>query len=121
MVKLMGELLWVQHTSFSRICVYLDVSGAIPESTTLSYKDFEWLQTIDYKLIPFRCRKCHENGHLFYDYPLPQDSKPPPNKSPSDPEGFIPSPKARKPIPKNKGRETQFPQATNSNPFAVLE
>ena len=24
---------------------------------------------MDYEHIPFRCRKCHEHGHLFRDYP----------------------------------------------------
>ena len=29
--------------TFSQICVYLDVSGAIVESIALSYEDLEWL------------------------------------------------------------------------------
>lgn len=25
---------------------------------------------MDYEHVPFRCRKCHEHGHLFRDFPL---------------------------------------------------
>lgn len=38
---------------FPKICVYLDVSGGIPKSITLSCEDFEWLKTLDYEFIPF--------------------------------------------------------------------
>ena len=65
-----------RYTAFTRICVYLDVSGEIPDSITLSYEDLEWMQTLYYEFIPFRCRKCHEHGHLYRDYPLIQASKP---------------------------------------------
>ena len=42
-----------RYITFARICVYLDVSGTIHESITLSYEDSEWLQTLDYEFIPF--------------------------------------------------------------------
>lgn len=70
-----------RYTTFARIDVYLDVSGAIPESIALSYEYYEWLQTLDYEFIPFRCRKFHEHGHLYRDFHLAQASKPPSNKS----------------------------------------
>ena len=106
---------------YTWIFVYLNLLRAIPKYITLSYEDFKWLQTLDYEFITFRCRKCHEHGHLFHDCPLVQASKPPPNKAPSDPEGVTPNPKARKPIFKKKEKETSTPQATNTNPFVVLE
>ena len=28
------------------------------------------MQTVDYEHIPFRCRRCHEHGHLLRDCPL---------------------------------------------------
>ena len=119
-IKTEGITRHKRFTTFSRICVYLDVSRAIPESITLSYEDSEWIQTLDYEFIHFRCKKCHEHGHLFRDYPLVQASKPPPNKAPSNPKGFTHAPKARNSIPKNQRKETLAPQATNTNPFAVL-
>ena len=53
-----------RYTSFSRICVYLDLSKELPEAINLSWEDEEWLQPIDYEHISFRCRQCHEYGHL---------------------------------------------------------
>ena len=32
--------------------------------------DEEWVQTIEYEHIPFRCLRCHEHGHLLRDCPL---------------------------------------------------
>jgi hypothetical protein len=59
-----------KYTSYARICVYMDISKALPGSVTLEYQDEDWNQTIDYEHIPFRCRKFHEHGHLFRDCPL---------------------------------------------------
>jgi hypothetical protein len=59
-----------KYTSYARICIYMDISKALPGSITLEYQDDDWSQTIDYEHIPFRCRKCHEHGHLFRDCPL---------------------------------------------------
>jgi hypothetical protein len=43
----------------------MDVSGALPEAIILEFRDEEWIQNIDYEKIPFRCRRCHEHGHLI--------------------------------------------------------
>ena len=48
----------------------MDLSGALPEGIILEVVDEEWVQTVDYEHIPFRCRRCHEHGHLFRDHPL---------------------------------------------------
>jgi hypothetical protein len=48
----------------------MDISKALPSSVTIEYQDEDWKQTIDYEHIPFCCRKCHEHGHLFCDFPL---------------------------------------------------
>jgi hypothetical protein len=65
-----------KYTSYARICVYMDILKALPGSVTLEYQDEDWNQTMDYEHIPFRCRKCHEHGHLFRDCPLnAQNSK----------------------------------------------
>jgi hypothetical protein len=44
-----------KYTSYARICVYMDISKALPGMVTLEYQDEEWAQTIDYEHIPFRC------------------------------------------------------------------
>jgi len=50
--------------------VEMDLSGALPDEVILEVFDEEWVQTVDYEHIPFRCRKCHEHGHLFRDFHL---------------------------------------------------
>jgi hypothetical protein len=48
----------------------MNISKELPRSITLEYQDEDWQQTLDYEHIPFRCRRCHEHGHLFRDCPL---------------------------------------------------
>jgi hypothetical protein len=54
-----------RDTSYAQICMYMDVFEALSGSLTLEYQDEDWIHTIYYDHIPFRCRKCHEHGHLF--------------------------------------------------------
>ena len=48
----------------------MDLLGALPDEVILEVYDEEWVQTVDYEHIPFRCRRCHEHGHHFKDFPL---------------------------------------------------
>jgi len=48
----------------------MEFYGALPEEIILEVYDEEWVQVVDYEHVPFRCRKCHEHGHLFRDFPL---------------------------------------------------
>jgi len=48
----------------------MDLLGALLDDVILDVYDDEWVQKVDYEHIPFRCRKCHEHGHLFRDCPL---------------------------------------------------
>ena len=58
----------------------MDIFGSLPDEVILEIFDEEWVQTVDYVHIPFRCRKCHEHGHLFRDCPLSKiDNKSKPN------------------------------------------
>lgn len=59
-----------KYTTFARICVEMDLSGALLDEVILEFFDEEWVQTVDYEHIPFRCRRCHEQGHIFRDFPL---------------------------------------------------
>lgn len=56
--------------SYARICVFMRLNEALPESVSLSQRDEEWIQPLDYEHVPFRCRRCHALGHLFRDCPL---------------------------------------------------
>jgi len=48
----------------------MELSGALLDEVILEVFDEEWIQTIDYEHILFRCHKCHEHGHLFRYFPL---------------------------------------------------
>lgn len=50
-----------KYTSYARIFVEMDLSGALPNEAILEVFDEEWLQMVDYEHIPFRCHKCHES------------------------------------------------------------
>jgi hypothetical protein len=77
-----------RYTSYARICVYLNIAKPLPGSITLEYHDEEWSQTIDYEHIPFRCRKCHEHGHLFRECPLNAVQKEAATDASKDKDGF---------------------------------
>jgi len=44
-----------KYTSFSRIGVEMDLSRALSDEVILEFYDEEWVQTVDYEHIPFRC------------------------------------------------------------------
>ena len=84
----MEQIKWMRYVSYVSIFVYLDISKELLESIKLSWHDEEWLQPIDYEHIQFRCRRCHEYGHLFRQCPLnalPQGHQP---KNVDKDEGF---------------------------------
>jgi len=54
----------------------------------LEVYDEEWVQAVDYEHVPFRCRKCHEHGHLFRDCPQNKRKENPRANIHKDPEGF---------------------------------
>lgn len=59
-----------KYTSYARICVYMNIAEPPPEFIELEYHDKIWQQPMDYEHIPFRCRRCHEYGHLFKQCPM---------------------------------------------------
>lgn len=64
-IKASEATLQKKYTSYARICVEMDVSGALYEGLWLEYRDENYFQAIDYEQILFRCCKCHEHGHLI--------------------------------------------------------
>lgn len=69
-IKASEATLQNKYTSYARICVEMDVSGALYEGLCLEYRDDNYFQAIDYEKILFRCRKCHEHGHLIRECPM---------------------------------------------------
>jgi hypothetical protein len=109
-----------RYTSYARICVYLNITKALPGSITLEYQDEDWLQTIDYEHIPFRCRRCHEHGHLFRECPLintPKESNPDSNK---DKDGFT-QPTGKRRLGGRRQPAQVFKDPSSSNRFTALQ
>ena len=48
----------------------------------------DWYQPIHYEHIPFRCRRCHEHGNLFRDFPDNKPSNQQKLKDQKDEDGF---------------------------------
>ena len=113
-----------RYTSYARICVFMRLDKALPESVSLSHHDYEWIQPLDYEHVPFRCRKCHAIGHLFRDCPLNAQAKTP---SPSDSQthdGFSKAPSLKrahkKPPSGKKPKQNTVSDQVVRNNFEVL-
>ena len=93
----------------------MDVSGALPEAIILEFRDEEWIQSIYYENILFRCRKCHEHRHLLRECPLNKRREVINPKTQQDEEGFItsnPRNRANKKQNKTSAGNTQETQNT---------
>jgi hypothetical protein len=109
-VKTSEATLKGRYTSYARICIEMDVSGALPEAISLEFRDEEWIQNIDYEQIPFRCRRCHEHDHLIRECPLNKKQEATNPKTQQDEEGFI------KPNPRNRANKKQNKTPAGNNP-----
>ena len=85
-IKIVEQTKTQRYTAFARICVYMDLSRELPKAISLNWEDEEWIQPIDYEQLPFRCRHCHDYGHLGRNFPklIPraEPSAPHPGKDP---------------------------------------
>lgn len=110
-----------KYTSCARICVEMDVSGALHEGLRLEYRDEDYFQAIDYKQIPFRCRKCHEHGHLVRECPLSNiRGEPKPEQAAKRRDAFI-KPKVRQRANRKRTNRIEIAQGNTSNTFGLLE
>ena len=114
-VKAADQTIKARYTSFARICVYLNVSNDLPEAVNLTWLDEVWRQTLDYENLPFRCKICHEHGHLLRDCPRnPKETGPDP-KPKKDGEGFTKVTGKKKASRNNQGKAPQLkPEQKNS-------
>jgi len=87
-VKAADQTIKARYTSFVRICVYLNISNDLPEAINLTWQDEVWNQTLDYENLPFRCKICHEHGHLLRDCPQGPKAPGQDQKLKKDDEGF---------------------------------
>lgn len=102
----------------------LKFSLALPDAVSLYHDDFEWIQSIDYENVPFRCRKCHALGHIFRE--CPSNLKPSTSASSEKPnfDGFTKVNNRKKnhkipaSNPKKPSTNTSMPSTFNS--FEIL-
>eukprot|EP00253_Pinus_taeda_P031160 PITA_31160 len=53
----------------------MNLAEPLPDHVEVEYHDEVWQQPVDYEHIPFRCRKCHEYGHLYRQCPLNKEDE----------------------------------------------
>ena len=64
----------------------IDLSKPLPDAVEMCAGSYSWVQQLDYETLPFRCRLCHEYGHLLRRCPKAkigeQQPPPPPRNTP---------------------------------------
>ena len=59
----------------ARILVNLNIREGLGEEIDLSWGEYNYIKKLDYENIPFRCRSCHQYGHLIKRCKLPLRTK----------------------------------------------
>jgi hypothetical protein len=65
----------------ARILVNLNVREGLGEEVDLRWGRYTHTQRLDYENVPFRCRRCHQYGHLIMNCKLPLRTRGRGNKS----------------------------------------
>ena len=81
--SLLGKPIAIAHQSldkkfisYARICIEINLNNPLPDSLEICLgASSSWVQQLDYESIPFRCRVCHEYGHLLRQCPRNLNSK----------------------------------------------
>jgi hypothetical protein len=53
----------------TRLCVEVYLEKGLPESIQLTLDNWSYIQQVDYKQLPFKCKACHEYGHFTKNFP----------------------------------------------------
>ena len=71
----LGEFLLVDegssnllHSTYAQILVEMNISLGLPADIEIKTSNGSWFQPLDYEGIPFRCRQCHQVGHLAVNF-----------------------------------------------------
>lgn len=118
-VKMAEQTKLARYTSFARICVYMNISKDLPEAIKLTWQDEVWVQPLDYENLPFRCKICHEHGHLLRNYPLNPTLRASPPKENKEEGGFTKVASRKKNQKKSHPKPAQ-PKTANNNRFEAL-
>lgn len=105
----------------------MNIANPIPGAVELKYHKEVWQQALDYEHIPFRCKKCHEYGHLYKECPLNAEEEErktkQQRKNTEDNEGFQEIKNRKRPAKETpKDRRKEPPVKTNkANRFEILQ
>lgn len=123
-IKAAEDTKYCRFTSYARICVYMDLKQPLPDKVRLRHEDSEWIQMIDYEHVPFRCRKCHQLGHLFRDCPLNKITAKSTQADKTESDGFTKVVNRRrggkKPSANARSEPANKSKSPNSNSFETL-
>ena len=78
-IKISEQTKIQRYTAYACIHAYMDLSKKLLEDIRMIWDDEDWLEKLDYEQIPFQCRRFHEYGHLFKEFPM-NDTKKKPGK-----------------------------------------
>ena len=110
----------MRYTSYTHICVYMDITKDLLEGINLWWDDEGWFQALDYEHIPFRCRCCHEHGHLFRECLENNPKIQQKGKEVKDVDGFTKVSGKKRTAKRNQGPEVNK-KPISSNAFDVLQ
>jgi len=110
-----------RYTSCARICIEMDVSGALHDRLWLEFRDEDYFQAIDYEQIPFRCRKCHEHGHLIRECPLNKPVEDPKTEQAAKTQEAFKKPKTRQRANRKRALKATTALGNIQSPFSILE
>ena len=55
--------------SYAHICAEINLSKGLPNKKLLKYRNYKFIQNLDYENKTFRCQHCNQTGHLQENYP----------------------------------------------------
>jgi len=99
----------------------MDVSRALHEGLWLEYRDEDYFQAIYYEQIPFRCRKCHEHGHLVRECPLNKTAEDHKEDKAENNKQIFTKPKAKQRAHRKHKTKASTLQGNTGNAFEILE
>ena len=98
----------------------MDMTKEIPEAIQMICEDEEWVQTLDYDQIPFRCKRCHGYDHLFRDCPMNHPKNATRKEEENKDQGFTRVSSRKRGGRKQENREVHKKRMV-SNKFEILK
>lgn len=119
----LGRFLFVDESSFeafdkrvARILVEIDISQGLLPELTIVWREYTYVQELDYWKVSFRCFSCRQTGHLKADCPRPMKKL---SSFMIKPSGHIPQVQLSVNTPTPACSQEGFPLGGDVNPDTV--